>query len=167
MQPTAHLEFRMNASTVLIALAVGLIGMHTTNANRESIAPKHFGIGNTASFVYTAPSTGKIFTYFTSEDNDIPFMVAYRVNSKGDVNTLFLNSRKGGVWGTGVRITGITTTPGTIVKILIKAEENAYTITFNGKQVATFNYRINKPVANIVYDSGDYDSVLKALTVLY
>lgn len=167
MQPTAHLEFRMNASTVFIALAVALIGMHTSNANQESTAPQNFGIGKTASFVYTAPSNGRVLTYFTSVDSVIPLMVSYRVNWKGDVDTLVLNSHEGGAWGRKVRVPGITTTPGTIVTILIKAEENAYTVTFNGKQVATFDYRINKPVTNIVYDPDDYDSVLKALTVLY
>lgn len=157
----------MNVSAVLIALVVALIGMHTSSANPESIAPTTFAVGNTAKIVYTAPPTGTVATYLSAADDDILLLIAYRVDWGGDVNLIVLNTRTGGTWGTEVRINGITTTPGTHVTILVNAGQNAFTITFNGKQLATFNYRINKPVAKIVYDKFSYDSAVEELAVLY
>ena len=103
-----------------------------------------------AKVVYTTPPAGRVSTNLYDEDDNIPLQIDYRVNWVNFINTLYLNTRTGGNWWGNVIIIGnITTTPGTLVTIYIGAGQNAFTITLNGKQVATYNYRINKPVTKI------------------
>ena len=166
MQPGSQFPLRMKVTAVLIALVVTLIGMYTYSANSESIALDSFAIGNRAKVVYTAPPTGRVTTNLYDEDDDIPIRVDYRVNWDGEINSILLNSRTGGTWGTDVHIRAITTIPGTHVTLLIITGQNASTITFNGKQVATYNYSFNKPVTKIECEKHTHNSVVEELAVL-
>ena len=67
----------------------------------------------------------------------------------------------GGSWGTEQRVTDITSTAGTVLKLLICAEANDFSITFNGQQVATYHYLNHATVTCIEYGNSGYDSTLK------
>ena len=120
LQASGLFQVTMNVSAVLLALVVGLIGVHTSNASSQSISPSSFVVGNRAVVVYTAPPTGRVSVNLYDEGNvDNLLHVDYRVNWGKDKNTIVLNTRTGKKWGKEVRITGITTTPGTNVGIVI------------------------------------------------
>ena len=157
----------MNVSAVLIALVVGLIGVHTSNASSQSFTLSNsLAIGDHAIVKYTAPPTGRVSVNLWDEGNaDILLHVDYRVDYSGDQNTILLNTRTGSKWGTNVRIRDIITTPGTFVIIEIIAQEDSFRISFNKKRVATYPYRINKPVTTIEYQNYDYQSFLRVITL--
>ena len=147
----------MNVSAVLIALLVGSIRVHTSNASSKCISSSSFAVGYRAKVICTAPPTGRVsVNLYDKDDVEIPLQVDYRVGWNKDKNTILLNTRTRTKWGKEVRIRGITTAPGTLVAIVIVAQKDSFTISLNGKQVATYQYRINKPVIKIEYQNYTY-----------
>ena len=164
---TTHFQLRMNVSTVSITLVVALIGICMLNAYSERIDLDSFKVGNCAAVHYTAPSTGRQSINLYKENGDILLHVDYRVNWSSNTNTIVLNTRTGRKWGTEQLVTGIASTPGTVLEFLICAEANDFSITFNKKQVATYQYRINATVTRVEYANQGYGTTLEELRVVY
>ena len=157
----------MKVSTVLISLVVAFIGIRMSNAYSYHIDPDSFEVGDCAEVHYTAPPTGRASINLYEENGDILLHTDYRVHWGPNTNTIVLATRTGGIWGPEQHVTDITSTPDTVVKFLICAEENDFSITFNKKQVATYQYRINAPVTRLEYQNYGYDSTLEELCVVY
>ena len=172
MQFKDPFQLRMEVSTVLITLVVALIGISIPNALSQYIDLDSFEVGDCAEAHYTAASTGRTTVNLRASNGDIPLHIGYGVNWTSPTHhhatkLIELNTKTGESWGTEVHVTGITSTPGTLLQFLICAGANDFSITFNGKQVATFQYRINAAVTRLQYQNYGYDSTLKKLCVVY
>ena len=169
MQFKDPFQLRMNVSAILITLVVALLGISIPNALSEHIDPDSFQVGDCAEAHYTAAPTGRTTVNLKASNGDVLLHVDYRVSwgSPLVTNTIVLNSQTGGSWGTEQRVPDITSTAGTVLEFLICAEANDFTIILNGKQVATYQYRISGEVASIEYVNSGYDSILKKLCVVY
>ena len=172
MQFKDPFQLRMEVSTVLSTLVVALIGISIPNALSQYIDLDRFEVGDCAEGHYTSPSTGLAALDLCDSNGDILLHVGYGVNWTSPThhhatNIIDLSTKTGEERGTEQRITGITSTPGTLLKFLVCAGANDFSITFNGKQVATFQYRINAAVTRLHYQNYGYDSTLKKLCVVY
>ena len=163
------ISIEKKASMVLITLVVALLGISIPNAVSEYIDPDSFQVGYCAEAHYTAASTGRTTVNLKASNGDVLLHVDYRVSwgSPLVTNTIVLNSQTGGSWGTEQRVTGITSTPGAVLEVMICAEANDFSITFNGRQVATYQYLNNATVTRFEYGNSGYDSSLKKLCVVY
>ncbi len=167
MQFNDSLQLRMKVSTILVALIVVLSEMHSSNAFSTHIDPDIFATGDCGKSHFTASPTGRLSHNVYDKVGNIMLHVDYRVNWGGNTNTLYLNTYKGD-WGTPQLVTGIASTPGTVVELLVCARENDFSITFNKKQVATYNYRIpGAVVTRFEYQNNGYDSTVMELCIVY
>ena len=166
MQLTDPFHSRMKVSTV-ITLVVASVGIRMLNANPESIDVDSFEDVNRAKVIYTVPPTGRVSINLYNENGDILIQVDYRVNWGSNTNTIVLNTKTGGVWGTDQLVPGIKSPAGTLVAFVICAEPNDFSIIYKKKEVATYVYRINATVSKIEYQNNSYDSDIMRLSVLY
>ena len=153
--------------TSIITLVVASIGICMSNANAESIGVNSFEVGNCAKVICTVPPTGRVSINVYEDNDSILLQVDYRVNWGSNTNTIVLNTKTGGVWGTDQLVPGIKSPAGTLMKFLICADTNDFSIIFKKVKVATYAYRINSPVSRIEYQKYSYDSCLKKISVLY
>ena len=164
MQFKDPFQLRMKFSMVFITLVVALIGISIPNALSHYIDPDSFEVGDCAEVHFTAPSTGLAALDMCDSNGNILLHVGYGVNWTNPrnnnlvTNMISLNTVTGEVRGTEQRITGVTSTSGTTLKFLVCAGANDFSITFNGKQVATYQYRINAAVTRLHYQNYGYDS---------
>ena len=160
----------MPASVILVSLMVALIGTHTSTAqpDREHIDINGLPTGDCVEAIYTAPQTESATLNLKAENGDTLLHVDYRVDWGPNKNTIVLNSNTGGTWGTEQLVKKITTVPGTDLKWVICAQENDYSIVFNGKEVATYEYRIDAPATRFDYTQyPNANSVLKKLSLAF
>lgn len=157
----------MKVSAILVALIVVLSEIHSSNAFDTHIDPDSFAVGDCVESHYTAPPTGDVAHNLYDKDGNIILHIDYRVKWGPNTNTIVFNTYQGG-WGPEQHVTDITTTPGTVVELLVCARENDFSITFNKKQVATYNYRIpGAVVTRFLYRNSGFDSVLMELCIVY
>ena len=157
----------MEVPTVLMLLAMASIGLCISNANSMSIDPDSFEVGTCAIAKFTAPPTGRVSINLYGENDDILLLVDYRVNWGLTTNAIVLNTRTAGKWGEEQHVTGMTSTPGTLLEIIVCAEANDFSVIFNELKVANYQYRIKAPVTKIEYQKYSYDSVVKELVLQY
>lgn len=157
----------MKVFTILVVLIVALSGIHSSIAFSTHIDPDTFATGDCVEGHYTAPPTGRVALNLHDKDGNIIIHVDYRVKWSSYTNTIVLDTYEGG-WGPEESVTGITSTPGTVVELLVCARENDFSITFNKKQVATYNYRIaGAVVTRFEYENYGYDSTLMELCIVH
>ena len=156
----------MKVSTVITLMAAS-VGIRMLDANPESIDIDSFEVGNCAKVIYTVPPTGRVSINLYNENGDILLQVDYRVNWSSNTNTIVLNTKTGGVWGTDQLVLGVKSPAGTLVAFVICAEPNDFSIIYKKKVVATYAYRINATVSRIEYQKYSYDSHIMRLSVLY
>ena len=157
----------MKVSTILVALLVILSEIHSSNAYNTHIDPDSFATGDCVEGHYTTPPTGRVSLNLYDKDGNTILHVDYRVKWSSYTNTIVLDTHKGG-WGPEQPVTGITSTPGTVVEILACARESDFSITFNKKQVATYNYRIpGAVVTRFEYQNYGYESTLMELCIVH
>ena len=157
----------MRVSSIFISLVLSMVVIDTLNAYNDHINPDSFDVGDCFEAHYTAPPTGRVTLDINDDKGNVVLTTDYRVRWGANTNTIVLNTRKGG-WGPEQHVTGVTSTPATLVKFLICAEANDFSITFNKKQVATYAYRIpNANVTRFSYENYGYDSNLEELCIGY
>ena len=160
-------SFKMRVSSSFISLVLSMITIDTSNAYHDHINPDRFDVGDCFEAHYTAPPTGRASLNIYDDKDNIALHTDYRVHWGSNTNTIVLDTRKGS-WGPEQHVTGITSTPATLVEFLICAEANDFSITFNKKQVATYAYRIpNANVTRFEYQNYGYDSKLEELCIVY
>ena len=156
----------MAASVIFISLVVSFIGAY---ANAEYIDIENFNVGNCVEVDYTAPPTGRASINLIDAAGDIVLHVDYRVSWGSPLvqDTVVLNTRTSGSWGPEERVTGIKSTPGTVLQFVICAEDSDFSINMNQKELATYEYRTDTKVSRLEFESYDYDSTLKQMCVVY
>ena len=133
---------------VLFTLAVVLAGLHVSEANGDYVEVDSFGIGQSATAVYTAPGAGRTAINLLDASGGVVLHMDHRFWFAHHQNTLVLNTKPaGGTWGTEQYVNNFYFTRGTNVELTAKAEKNRFTIIANGLQVATYAYRL--PVQSV------------------
>ena len=157
----------MTASVIFISLLISFI--HVFNANAEQIAIGSFSVGMCVEVDYTAPPTGRASINLIDAAGDVVLHVDYRVSwgSTVDQDTVVLNTRTSGSWGTEQRVKGIKSTPGTVLQFVVCAKDSDFSIDMNQKELATYAYRTDTKASRLEFESYDYDSTIKQMCVVY
>ena len=161
------IQNRMAASVTLFCIVFALAGVHELKADSEHIDLDSFSVGECVEVTYTAPSSGRASINLYDAAGDIVLHVDYRVNWNGIVNTVIFNTRTAGAWGPEEKVTGVKSTPGTGVEIVICPQEANFMIKFNQMELATYDYRTTTEVSRVEYDNYSYDSTLKVMCAVY
>ena len=135
----------------LSTLVVVLAGLHVSEARGDYIEVESFGVGQSATAVYTAPGDGRTTINLLDADGGLVLHMDYRFEWGQHPYTgepwediLILNTKPaGGSWGTREAVDNFYLTPGTNMKLTAKAEDGHFAIIANGQQVATYNYRLS------------------------
>ena len=131
---------------VLSTLVVVLAGLHVSESSGDYVKVESFGVGMSATAIYTGPGDGKSVVQLMDTDKGVVLTMSHRYNPNGDI--LVLNTRPaGGEWGTEQHVNDFNTTPGANVNLTAKAEDGHFAIIANGLQVATYDYRL--PVESV------------------
>ena len=154
-------------SIFLLVAVIGLYMLNNVNADREYIDMRSFSVGNCVKVAYTAPPTGRISVNLHDTNGDVALHVDLRVEWRDYLNTVLLNTHTEGAWETAVFVSDIKSTPGTVVEWVICAQENDFSVNFNQKELATYDYRTDANVSNVEFQSYEYESALKHLCVIY
>ena len=134
----------------LSTLFVALTGLQVSEATWHYVEVESFGVGQSATAVYTAPGDGRTGINLLDADGGFVLHMDYRFHWGTNPSTgqpfediLILNSKPAnGVWGTEQHVNNFYFTPGTNVKLTAKAEDGHFAIIANGLQVATYDYRL-------------------------
>ena len=135
---------------VLSTLVVVLAGLHISETSQDYAEVEFFGVGQSATAVYTAPGDGRTTINLLDEDGGVVLHMDYRFEWGGNPSTgepwediLILNTKPtNGGWGPEQHVNNFYFTPGTNVELTAKAEDGQFAITANGLQVATYDYRL-------------------------
>ena len=135
---------------VLSTLVVVLAGLQISEAHWDYAEVEFFGVGQSATAVYTAPGDGRTTINLLDEDGGVVLHMDYRFEWGGNPSIgkpwediLILNSKPAnGGWGTEQHVEDFYFTPGTNVELTAKAEDGQFAIIANGLQVATYDYRL-------------------------
>ena len=130
------------------------------NTNAQSVDFDCFGVRSCVQVGYTAPPTGRASINLYDETGDIVLHVDYRVSWGFPLvqDTVILNTRIKGIWGTEERVTGVNSTTGTDLKWLICSQETNFLINLNQMELATYAYRTNTQATRLEFASSEYDS---------
>ena len=139
----------------LSTLVVVLAGLHVTEAHYDYVEVESFGVGQSATAVYTAPGDGRTTIDLLDANAGVVLHMDYRFEWGNNPNTgepwediLILNSQpSNGEWGTEQHVNDFYFTPGTNMELTAKAEDGHFAIIANGLQVATYDYRL--PVESV------------------
>ena len=163
----------MTSFTVLSAIIATLAGVHLSDASDDYIETEFFRVGMTATAIYTAPGNGRTTINLEDANGGVVLHMDYRVDWGRDPRTrqpwqdiLVLNSKpSNGVWGRGQFINDFCLFPGTKMILSAKAENGHFAISVNGKQVATYDYRLPvNSVKRVLYRT-ERDSILHTLSI--
>ena len=135
---------------VLSTLVVVLAGLHVSEATNHYVEVESFGVGQSATAVYTAPGDGRTTINLLDANGGVVLHMDYRFEWGRNPRTgepwediLILNSKAAnGGWGTEQHVNDFYFTPGTNVELTAKAEDGHFAIIANGLQVATYKYRL-------------------------
>ena len=143
-------------------------GTHISSAQQDYINMDDLLVGLCIEADYTAPETESATLNLKAANGDTLLHVDYRVDWGPNKDTVVLNTQTGGEWGTEQLVTGIKSTPGSMLKWVICAQEDSFSIQLNEKEVATYAYRINAPVRRLDFTQYENaNSFLRQLCVLY
>ena len=139
----------------LSTLVVVLAGLHVTEAYDDYVEVESFGVGMSATAVYTAPGDGRTTINLLDANGGVVLHMDYRFEwgqrpdtGKPWEDIMNLNTKPaGGSWGTRESVNNFYFTPGSNVELTAEAEDGHFAIIANGKQVATYNYRL--PVESV------------------
>ena len=139
----------------LSTLVVVLAGLHVSEARRDYVEVELFGVGMSATAVYTAPGDGRTTIDLLDADGGVVLHMDYRFEWAQNPypeepweDILILNTKPAnGSWGTEQHVNDFYFTPRTNVELTAKAEDGHFAIIANGLQVATYNYRL--PVESV------------------
>ena len=160
--------------TILSALIVAFAGVQLSDAWGDYIEAEFFQVGMTATAIYTAPGDGRTTIYLKDANGGVVLTMDYRFEWGGNPSTgkpwediLVLNSQfPNGYWGPEQHVNDFYFTPGTKMILSAKAEDGHFAISVNGKQVATYDYRLPvESVKRLEYSGQDGDSVLHTLSI--
>ena len=134
----------------LSTLFVVLAGLHVSEASGDYVEVEFFGVGMSATAVYTAPGDGRSVVELLDADGGVVLHMDYRVEWGENPNTgepwediMNLNSKPAdGGWGTRQSVNDIHFTPGANVELTAKAEDGQFAIIANGQPIATYDYRL-------------------------
>ena len=127
----------------LSTLVVALAGLYVSEVTSSYVEVDSFGVGMSASAVYTAPSDGRTTIDLRDAYGGVVLHMDFRFRFSHHRNTLILNTKPaGGSWGTEQHRNNFYFTPGTIVRLTAKAEKYQFAIIANGLQVATYRHRL-------------------------
>ena len=120
--------------------------------NQHSIRPDRFSVGDTVTYHFLAPETGRVYLDLLDDDgNNVILHVDARYDWSSSRNTLVLNTFQNGAWQTEARPTGFDFSPNTAVTVMVRAKETGFSI-FTGKcetQIALFPYRSGLSVESV------------------
>ena len=139
----------------LSTLFVVLAGLHVSEASGDYVEVESFGVGQSATAVYTAPGDGRAVVQLWDADGGVVLTMSHRFDWGRNPKTkkpwediLNLNTKPaGGKWGKTQSVKDFYFTPGANVELTAKAEDGQFAIIANGKQVATYKYRL--PVESV------------------
>ena len=139
----------------LSTLVVVLAGLHVSEATHDYAEVESFGVGQSATAVYTAPGDGRTTINLLDASGGVVLHMDYRFEWGRNPSTgepwediLILTSKPaGGNWGPEQHVNNFYFTPGTNVELTAQAEDGHFAIIANGLQVATYNYRL--PVESV------------------
>lgn len=166
----------MAASVMFISLVVTLISVSLCNGEDTEYGIDIVGNAQVGVDVsITAQSSGRAVIHLYNEAGDRILNLSYRKNWGTDPSTgepwqniILLNTKIGGSFGQLQRVEDIYTTVGTVMAFEIRAQDTAFSITLNEKEIATFDYRatdnVVKKVLFLPYES---DSTLVKLCAKY
>ena len=162
---TEQLHCSMATFLVLISLVAAVINAHICMTNGEPyIDLERFSTGDCVKVHYTAP-TVRATIILIENKSVVQLHVDYRVNYLGMQNTVLLNPKFGTVWdpSTVELVEGITSTPGTVIKVLTCAKDDkTFAVYFNGMFLA--NYATDQTntdrVKRVRFDGHEGDSQL-------
>ena len=134
----------------LSTLVVALAGLHISEARWDYAEVESFGVGQSATAVYTAPGDGRTTIDLLDADGGVVLHMDYRFEWGGNPSTgepwediLILNTKPaGGSWGPEQHVNNFYFTPGTHVTLTAEAEDAHFAIIANGLQVATYDHRL-------------------------
>ena len=164
----------------LSTLVVVLAGLHVDSepiVTFDYVEVESFGVGMSATAVYTAPGDGRSVVQLLDADGGVVLTMSYRFEYGNNPSTgepwediLNLNTKPaGGSWGTRESVNDFYFTPGANVELTAKAEDGHFAIIANGLQVATYNYRL--PVDSVkrikFFTSEGSGSELESITIGY
>ena len=136
---------------VLSTLVVVLVGIHISEARyAEYVTVESFGVGMSATTVYTGPGDGKSVVHLLDANGGVVLTMSYRFDwgKKAKEDILVLSSKPAGrSWGTKQHVKDFYVTPETKLELTAKAEDGHFAIIANGLQVATYKYRL--PVESV------------------
>ena len=139
----------------LSTLVVVLAGLHVSEAYDDYVEVESFGVGQSATAVYTAPGDGRSVVHLLDANGGVVLTMSHRFEWGENPNTgepwediLILNSMStNGSWGIEQHVNDFYFTPGTNMELTAKAEDGHFAIIANGLQVATYKYRL--PVESV------------------
>ena len=123
--------------------------------------------------IYTAPGNGRTTINLEDTKGGVVLHMDYRFTWGGNPSTgepwediLIINSKpSNGGWGSEQHVNDFYFTPGTKMILSAKAEEDHFAISVNGKQVATYYYRLPVDSVKRVIFTTEGDSVLYILSL--
>nr|C0HLX7.1 RecName: Full=Galactose-binding lectin; Short=CCL [Chondrilla caribensis] len=108
-----------------------------------------FGVGQSATAVYTAPGDGRDLNITIDADGGYVIHMDYRFDWGGNPSTgkpwediLILNSKPAQTWGPQQHVNNFYFTPGTHVTLGDKSNDGHFAIIADGIQVATYDHRL-------------------------
>ena len=160
----------MTATVMFISfMALTAISLSSVLADHIDL---EFDVGQCIEASYTAPTTERASINLVASDRTNVLVVDYRKkwrsNPSNGQNVVILNSKIRRRWGTEQRVEDVETTPGTVLDWQICAGDADFSIELNGKELATYTYRVPvNTVSKVRFDVSGSDAVLRKLCVVY
>ena len=157
---------------VFTSLVVALIGNCIPLVScKETITVDSFSIGDCAVVRYTAPTKRATINMKQADGKNNLLHCDYRVDYGNMKDTLLLNVNFGGfVVSERQLVTGVKSTPGTVVEISIcPTDTKTFSVTFNGKLLANYSHdKIDtSTVSQVQFSDHGGDAELKSMCVKY
>ena len=99
-------------------------------------------VGQTIGVVFRNPNDGRVGLSLVTEDGDFVLRVAFRINFKGDRNTVIITSRKNGAWKQQIAVENFLENSTTMrIALFVTVEEEGFDISANDIYFGFFSYR--------------------------
>ena len=114
---------------VLSTLVVVLAGLHVSEASVDHIEVDCFGVGQSVTAVYTAPSIEGMTVILVDGEGGIVLHMNFRLEGR----VLILNTMPADQsWGPEERVNNYYFTPGQETELIAKAEDGKFAVIANG-----------------------------------
>ena len=157
---------------VFTSLVVALIGNCIPLVScDQTITVDSFSVGDCVDVRYTAPTKRATINLKQADGKNYLLHCDYRVDYGGNKDTLLLNVKFGSfVKSERQLVTGVKSTPGTVVEISIcPTDTKTFSVTFNGKLLANYSHdKIDiSTVSQVQFSDNNGDAELKSMCVKY